>query len=233
MASLVLALNLLAAAALLPSPIAPVQTASTVRSRDIVMKGRPSRGMPKKATMQPGSMVNTGVKKRMMDRDFQDRKEWAKVGKVSDLVPTLGSAKAVEAGRAPGSMTPTGFREGAMYIWCLVRGEPTASDADAGLTDKVFAIDGACRTCQFPLTQAQYSAASGTDPQAVTCGCCGTKYSLETGETIDFLPGNNPVRWVAKQANEKKGPQRLASLPTRISKSGNIFVRLPDNTIME
>lgn len=172
------------------------------------------------------------MKKRMMARDFQEKKEWAQVGKVAELVPAIGATKAVEAGRAPGGMGPAGFKEGSTYIWCLVRGELTGADAEGDVTDKVFAVDGACRTCQFPLTQAQYAAGGGGNPQTITCGCCGTKYSLESGETVDFLPGDNPIRFAAKLANEKKGPQRLASLPTRVSTNGNIFLRLPDNTIM-
>lgn len=178
------------------------------------------------------SQVNTGVKKRMMVRDFQDKNEWVKVGKLAELVPAIGATKAVEAGRAPGAMGPTGFSEGSTYIWCLVHGELSGAEAAGDAKDKVFAVDGACRTCQFPLTQAQYAAGGGGNEQTITCGLCGTKYSLESGKTVDFLPGDNPIRFAAKLANEKNGPQRLGSLPTRVSKSGNIFIRLPDNTIM-
>ena len=70
----------------------------------------------------------------------------------------------------------------------------------------------------------------------VTCsrhGLVGTRYSLESGEPLDFLPGDNPVRWLAKVANEKNGPQRLAVLPTRVSQSGAVYVRLPENTIID
>lgn len=171
--------------------------------------------------------VNTGVKTRMMKNDFETKKEWVQVAKIDEL-PVTGSTKAVAAGRAPGGMGPTGFREGSEYIWCLVRGEP-ASEDEIAAGAKVFATDGACRTCQFPLTQGMWGGVEKT----LTCNCCGTKYSLVTGETLDFLPGDNPVRWAAKLANEKKGPQRLAMLPARVSKSGNVFLRLPDNTIME
>ena len=48
------------------------------------MKGKGSRGMPKKAMMRPGDMVNTGAKKRMMARDFQQKKEWVRVAKLED-----------------------------------------------------------------------------------------------------------------------------------------------------
>ena len=40
--------------------------------------------MPKKAMMRPGDMVNTGAKKRMMARDFQQKKEWVRVAKLED-----------------------------------------------------------------------------------------------------------------------------------------------------
>ena len=38
-----------------------------------------------------------------------------------------------------------------------------------------------------------------------------------------------PVRpqWAAKLANEKKGRQRLGILPTRVSGSGKVYLRLP------
>ena len=31
----------------------------------------------------------------------------------------------------------------------------------------------------------------------------------------------------------KRGPERAVSLPTRVSRKGYVYVRLPDNTIME
>ena len=34
-------------------------------------------------------------------------------------------------------------------------------------------------------------------------------------------------QWAAKLANEKKGPQRLGMLPTRVSGSGKVYLRLP------
>ena len=50
---------------------------------------------------------------------------------------------------------------------------------------------------------------------------------------LDFLPAANPVQWAAKMANEKKGPQPAALLPTRVSRSGYVYVRLPDGTLLE
>jgi len=191
-------------------------------------------GSPSNPNGRPRALqVNSGVKKRMMTRDFNEKKEWANVGKVAELVPEIGNCKAVEAGRAPGGAGPTGFQAGNTYIWCLVRGQKTAGTEGEGAGDKVFAVDGACKTCQFPLTKGEYDAGGGGNPETLRCSCCGTKYNLLSGETLEFLPGDNPMRWVAKTANEKNGPQRLASLPTRVSQSGNIFLRLPDNTIME
>lgn len=191
------------------------------------MKGRGNRGLPGKFMSRP--TVDKGMKKRMQKRDF-DAKEWAGVGKI-DAIGEMGATKAVEAGRQPGRMGPTGFVEGAMYIWCLVRGEPRApreGEEDEPPDAGVFAIDGSCRQCQFPMTAGQWESGN-----TFACGCCGTRISLESGEVVEYMPKKNPVQWAAAMANEKKGPQNAAVLPTRVSKAGNVYLRLPDNTIME
>ena len=65
----------------------------------------------------------------------------------------------------------------------------------------------------------------------ITCGLCGTKYSLEDGSVLEFLPKRNPAQWAAALANERKGPQKMVTLPARVSKSGKVYLRLPDGTL--
>ena len=125
-------------------------------------------------------------------------------------------------------MTP----QGQEFIWCLVRGSPQAELAEGEdyAEDAVFCVDGSCRVCSFPLLQSTTTrTASGS--YELSCGLCGTSYDLATGEVTDFLPARNPVQFASKLANEKKGPQRAASLPTRVSRSGNVYIRLPDGTL--
>lgn len=169
--------------------------------------------MPPQRGPQPGG---TGVKKRMQRKDFEQRKEWVQVlDNVDELGEEPGSTKAVQAGVTP---------QGQEFIWALIRGKKPAADEDP----EVFAVDGSCRTCQFPMLNAQLDAEANT----VTCGLCGSSWSLEDGESVEFLPANNPVQFAAKLANEKKGPQRLGILPTRVSGSGRVYLRLPDGTLL-
>merc|ERR1712032_426651 len=141
----------------------------------------------------------------------------------------LGATKAVGAGKQPGRMGPTGWTDGPEYIWTLVRGEPTVEDGVA--TDKVFAIDGACRICQFPMPTGEYSATEGRE--SFTCKCCGTKWALDNGEVLEFLPKSNPIQWAtALRVGNEATAQPCACLTTRISKSGLVYLRLPDNTII-
>lgn len=225
---------LLLGSAWLPMPPASLQPVTMPRASTIAMKGRPSRGMPKKGTMQPGQMVNTGIKSRMSKKDFQGSKEWVRVAEIEDIA-TTGATKAVAAGKQPGRMGPTGFQEGPEYLWCLVRGDISpqpAADAAEAEGPEVYAVDGSCRSCQFPLTAAEYGKQPNGEP-SLTCKCCGTKYSLKNGECLDFLPGKNPVQFAAKMANQNKGVQSMAVLPTRVSKSGKVYLRLPDNTLQD
>lgn len=233
-AASVLSAALMLGAAWLPMPAVPLQPMHASRIAAISMKGRPSRGMPKKGTMQPGQMVNTGIKSRMAKKDFQGSKEWVRVAEL-DEVATAGATKAVAAGRQPGRMGATGFEQGPEYIWCLVRGE-VAPQTDAAAAQEeepqLWAVDGSCRSCQFPLISAEYAVEANGVP-TLTCKCCGNKYSLEDGECLEFLPAKNPVQWAAKIANENKGVQSMAVLPTRVSKSGKVYLRLPDGTLQD
>jgi len=175
--------------------------------------------------MRKGNNEDKQMKKRMQRRDFQ-RKEWVKVlSNIETELPEVGSTKAVTAGITP---------KGQDFIWCLVRGdeseESTRADDDGAAT--VFAIDGACRCCQFPMTAGKLNPKQPDGDQSISCGLCGTKYSLNDGNVVDFLPKENPAQWAAALVNEKKGPQRAVALPARVSKTGNVYVRLPDGTLL-
>lgn len=164
------------------------------------------------------------MKSKIQKRDFDTRKEWVEVAMNDDLGAETGSTKAVEAG-----ITPQGQR----YIWALVRGSPKPAEPDGEWAeDTVFAVDGSCRSCQFPMTNGKTEKEpDGT--YSLTCGLCGSKYSMANGAVLKFLPGENPIQWASKLANEKKGEVPMATLPTRISKSGRIYVRLPDGTLRD
>jgi len=179
------------------------------------MKGKGSRGMPGKANKGPAP-GGTGVKQRMQKQDFEKRKEWVQVlDDIAALGEDSGSTKAVQAGVTP---------QGQEFIWCLMRGKKTAKDEEPN----IYAIDGSCRQCQFPMLNSEIDAAAGT----LDCPVCGNKWNLEDGELIDYLPANNPIQWASKLANEKKGPQKLGMLPTRVSGSGKVYLRLPDGTLL-
>lgn len=157
----------------------------------------------------------SGVKRRMQKKDFDKRNEWVTVmDNISDLGEEAGSSKAVQAGVSP---------QGNEFLWCLLRGKKTAE----GEEPVIFAVDGTCRLCQFPLLNSNIN----EEATELTCGLCATSWSLDDGKVVDFLPAANPVQWAAKMANEKKGEVRLGILPTRVSKSGRVYLRLPDGTL--
>lgn len=178
--------------------------------------------------MQPGDTVNKGLKSRMQRREFAERKEWVPVARLEDI-PAVGDTKAVGAGRAPGKMGLSGWEDGAEYIWCLVRGEDSVAEGETEPTETVFAIDGSCRTCKFPLTAGELSTMAGR--QVFSCKCCGTTFALDNGEVLEFLPKKNPLQWATSLRVGGTEPMPTASLPTRISKAGRVYLRLPDNTI--
>merc|ERR1719460_912918 len=194
----------------------------TARGQPIVMKGKGSRGMPGKATegRTGGGGITTKAKKKFDVRDFNEKTEWTLVAEKDELGPEIGATKAA-AGVAP---------QGQEYIWTLIRGNPFVKDAPEGSPEAtVYATDGSCRSCLFPLTQS--SVEREGDGFAMTCGLCGTKYSLDTGEVLDFLPGNGPAQFAAKLANRDKKPEPCTVLKTRVSQSGRAYVRLPDGTL--
>lgn len=186
------------------------------------MKGRGTRGMPGKGVKPPpGSGFNQQSKKRMQRRDFE-RDEWTLVANAGELGEEIGSTMAVEAGQSP---------QGQNFIWALVRG-PQGAGAAMGDDDvsNVYATDGSCRACSFPMVK---GVVEPTDDglYKIRCPSCGSKYNLETGEVLDWLPGDNPIAWMAKQVNSAKEETPHTALRTRVSQSGRVYVRLPDGTL--
>ena len=131
------------------------------------------------------------------------------------LAHALLARRAVEAGMSP---------QGQNYIWTLIRG----ADGD-GEDSTVWATDGSCRACTFPLGKATVS--KEEEGHAFTCGSCGSKFSLVDGEPIEWLPGNGPIQFMAKQLNSNKEQIAAGLLKTRVSRAGRVYVRLPDGTL--
>ena len=180
-----------------------------------MMKGRGTRGMPGKGVRPPaGSGMQKNLKDKMSKKDFE-RSEWTLVTEKGELGSEFGACKAVEAGMSP---------QGQNYIWALIRGDDGDSEGST-----VYATDGSCRACTFPMTNAK--ASKEGDSKSLTCPSCGTKYDLESGEPIEWLPGNGPIQWAAQQLNKNKQPDKINLLMTRVSRAGRIYVRLPDGTL--
>jgi len=222
----VLALSLLAiASAYQPSRVAWHRPGAMrmARGQPVVMKGKGSRGMPGKATVgraAAGGITKT-AKKKFEVRDFNEKTEWTLVAEKDELGPEAGSTMAVAAGVTP---------QGQEYIWTLVRGNPFVKDAPEDAPDATcYATDGSCRSCLFPMTKGKVEREG--EGYTITCGLCGTKYSLDDGKAIDFLPGKSPAQFAAKLANRDKEPTPCTVLQTRISQSGRCYIRLPDGTL--
>lgn len=211
------ALHVPAVGALLHAP-AWVHAPSALRVATPVMKGKGSRGMPGKLANPLGTPtggMQKNSKSKMQQRDFS-KDEWQLVAEAGDLPEEFGATKAVAAGRTP---------KGQEYIWVLVRGEEEDGEK------KVYATDGSCRCCLFPMTKGEAERTS--DGPAIRCTLCGTSYSLLDGKVLQFCPKRNPIEWATAAANEKNGPVAAASLPTRVSKADRIYLRLPDGTLTD
>ena len=225
MLRLLLALALLGACgAWTPQPLlhAPPRPASRGAASSIAMKKRQGARMPGKAMQRPPT-ENVALKRKMKGKDFAESDDWVPVLEKADaaefLAGEVGSTKAVQAGQD---------YKGNEFIWSLMLGEEEEQE-DGQVARTVYAMDGSCRQCKFPMLEGKYSREDGVP--SVSCPVCGNVNDLSTGEVTTFLPANNPVQWAAKLANEKDGPQRLAVLPTRVSKAGRLFLRLPDGTL--
>lgn len=185
------------------------------------MKGKGTRGMPGKAVRPPpGSGFNKASKKRMAQRDFA-RSEWTLVAEKGQLGEEVGSTLAVEAGQSP---------MGQNYIWTLIRGEEGAGAVTGDDFSNVYATDGSCRSCTFPMLKSTV-AKDDDGEMCITCDACGSKWSLEDGSTRKWLPGEGPGQWALKKLNDKKEAMDAGILKTRVSQSGRVYVRLPDGTL--
>lgn len=199
-------------------PVSSVQSLVCQRAPCPVMKGKGTRGMPGKGVRPPAAQAGAGFttasKKRMQQRDF-GKSEWTLVAGKNDLGDDVGSTLAVEAGQSP---------MGVNYIWTLIRGEDGAGAFDGDVSN-VYATDGSCRACTFPMVK------GSLEGSVVTCGSCGSKFDLEDGSVVEWLPGQGVMGFMAKQLNSKKEPIDAGILRTRVSQSGRVYVRLPDGTL--
>jgi len=155
-------------------------------------------------------------KKRMQKRDFQ-RSEWTLVAEKGELGDQYGSTTAVEAGMSP---------QGQNYVWALVRGEAAPDD---GEETKVYATDGACISCQFPMTKAVITKEDGLE--LLDCKTCGSQWNLKDGSVHKWLPGEGLAQMGMKALNKDKEERPINLLSTRTSQAGRIYVRLPDGTL--
>lgn len=215
-----------AVAAYAPSPHCMRTQSTRSQPAHVVMKGKGSRGIPGKATSgrtASGGITDKAKKKFEID-DFNAKSEWTLVAEKDELGAETGSTKAVAAGVAP---------QGQEYVWTLIRGLPMKEGQDPQ-ESSCYVTDGSCRTCLFPMPQANVEAVvdeNGEPSHTISCGVCGTKWDLNSGKVLDFLPGNGPVQFAAKLANSKKEETPCTVLKTRISKAGRCYVRLPDGTL--
>lgn len=119
---------------------------------------------------------------------------------------------------------------GQNYIWTLIRAEEGAGALDGDFSN-VYATDGSCRACTFPNSNCVVAKDAPDGGYSMTCSSCGSKFALEDGAVMDWLPGNGPVQWMAKKLNENKEQMNAGVLKTRVSQSGRVYVRLPDGTL--
>jgi hypothetical protein len=203
-----------AVAAYAPSPHCMRTQSTRSQPAHVVMKGKGSRGIPGKATSgrtASGGITDKAKKKFEID-DFNAKSEWTLVAEKDELGAETGSTKAVAAGVAP---------QGQEYVWTLIRGLPMKEGQDPQ-ESSCYVTDGSCRTCLFPMPQANVEAVvdeNGEPSHTISCGVCGTKWDLNSGKVLDFLPGNGPVQFAAKLANSKKEETPCTVLKTRISKA--------------
>ena len=216
---LLLALPL--ATGFLASVAVPSPTASTAaRASSLVMKGKGSRGMPGKGATAPGTGggFTKNSKQKMQQRDFQ-RSEWTLVAEKGELSDEVGSTMTAEAGQDP--------RTSQNYAWALIRGEPYTDRQ--GEETSVYATDGACVACSFPMSKAVITKEDGVD--LLDCKTCGSQWNLDDGRVFKWLPGEGLGQMAMKAINKDKQPTNINLLKTRVSQSGRVYVRLPDGTL--
>lgn len=195
-----------------------------VRRKPVVMGKRGGARAPKQGITQTGSGKYDALAK-MLKKKEDAKKEWVRVCSQSEVGNETGSTKAVEAGFNP---------QGQPFIWTLIRADPPPADMNVSDQSKTsfWAVDGQCRCCVWPMINAKTEKENGR--WALRCGLCGTQYSLEDGQTTDWLPARNPIEWVQKRANEKKEKdQGMGILQTRVNEDGTVDIRVPDGTLTE
>jgi len=201
---------------------APMNPLSAARcASGVEMKGKGTRGMPGKGATGPGTGggFTNKSKKRMQQRDFE-RSEWTLVAEKGELGDEVGSTVAVEAGQSP---------QGQNYVWALVRGEAQADGGDDDEETNVYATDGACVACQFPMSKADVVKEDGLE--LLDCKTCGAQWKLKDGSVHKWLPGVGLGQMAMKMINKDKEPKNINLLPTRVSRAGRVYVRLPDGTL--
>merc|ERR1719247_1272443 len=168
----------------------------------------------------PGAGMNKDSKKKMQKRELT-RDEWTLVATKDELGEEVGSTMAVEAGQSP---------MGQNYIWTLIRGPDGAGQFTDDVYSNVYATDGSCVACTFPMIKATIEE-EAPGQYSVNCPACGSSWALDDGSVLKWLPGANPAQFLAKKLNENKQETRTNILKTRVSKSGRVYVRLPDGTL--
>ena len=157
MLRLLLALALLGACgAWTPQPLlhAPPRPASRGAASSIAMKKRQGARMPGKAMQRPPT-ENVALKRKMKGKDFAESDDWVPVLEKADaaefLAGEVGSTKAVQAGQD---------YKGNEFIWSLMLGEEEEQE-DGQVARTVYAMDGSCRQCKFPMLEGKYSREDG------------------------------------------------------------------------
>lgn len=161
-----------------------------------------------------GGGFTKNSKKKMQQRDFA-RSEWTLVADKGELGDEVGSGLAVEAGQSP---------MGQNYIWALMRAGPPE-----GEEPNVYATDGSCVACQFPMSKAVLTNEDGLE--LLDCKTCGSQWNLKDGSVHKWLPGDGLGQIAMKAINKDKEPKPVNLLTTRVSQSGRIYIRLPDGTL--
>jgi nitrite reductase/ring-hydroxylating ferredoxin subunit len=196
-----------------------------------------------------GKMPGKSRKKRSLEGETTiyrklelGKKEWVLACDDEDLGQEEGAMKTVEAGKSP---------TGDDYLWVLTRGKPVPKEQEPddgewrvgdnffgadralarfGAGNNIFAMVGNCPVCTWPMSNGKIEYLEDGMTAAIACGLCGTKYSLETGEVVEWLPGDGPVQWTQKQIHKDKKQDILGTAPTRLHK-GKVYVRLPEGTL--
>jgi nitrite reductase/ring-hydroxylating ferredoxin subunit len=98
----------------------------------------------------------------------------------------------------------------AIIVW-LIAGELFCSDANS-------------TAFQFPLVDGKISSRAGGP--AVEVPLDGTVYDLGTGEVLEWVPKNTPIRAVLNTLKSSAKPESLRVYPVQKDESGRIYVNV-------